>query len=162
MAHKFAIYSILVCLAVSWGCSGQKVTNVVVETETETPEPENKHPDFKNLLGIWKITSSVRNGEPHDKAVGNFFTFDETNLDAWIRDYGDIIAPYELDPTVEPKHLTVKLGNPPNDRIYTCIYELDGDSLKMCFKDRERPTGYESTAENEWTSHVLVRTESME
>jgi uncharacterized protein (TIGR03067 family) len=156
------MFSIMVCLAVSFGCSGDKAPPAEVEPEVEATQAENTHPDFQNLIGKWKIISSERHGEPNEKAVGNFFTFDETNLDAWIRSVGDIITPYELDPTVEPKHLTVKLGRPPNDRIFTAIYELDGDSLKICFKDRERPTGYKTTAENEWTSHVLQRTESYE
>ena len=41
--------------------------------------------------------------------------------------------------------------------IYTAIYELDGDDLKVCYRERERPTGFTTERGSMWTSHVLKR-----
>ena len=154
MASRFALILLLLSVTLV-GCSSEKPT-----ATTEEPVAEQAHPDYKNIQGIWKIVSSERNGEPNEEALGNFFTFEENYVTVWLRDFGDLGSSYELDP--EKKHFTVKMGSPPNDRIYTAIYELDGDNLKVCFKDRERPTGFTTTAENKWTSHKLERTASME
>ena len=70
---------------------------------------------------------------------------------------GDISLDYEIDPTTTPKHLTARMGRPPNEGIYTAIYELDGDNLKICYRERERPTGFETERGSMWTSHVLKR-----
>ena len=133
MPDRLATIMFAVGLAIAVGCSQSSTPEVVEDLDVEVVEPA--HPDVTNILGLWKIVSSEREGEPNEDAIGNFFTFENGQVKAWIREFGsDVVLTYELDPSTSPKHLTAKIGRPPNDRIYTGIYELDGDSLKSVSK----------------------------
>jgi uncharacterized protein (TIGR03067 family) len=117
----------------------------------------DSHPDYKDILGTWKIVSSEWDGSPNKRAVGNRITFETFKMEAWMKDLGEIILDYEIDPTKDPKQLDAMYGFPPDRVHYRAIYELDGNKLKICFRERERPTGYETERGSMWTSHVMER-----
>ncbi len=161
MKKELLILWIVLATATTFGCS-QESAPASKNGEAGADATVNRHPDYENLQGQWKIVSSEWDGEPNEEAVGNLFTFDGTNLRAWIRILGHRSLNYELDPTKEPKHLTAKSGRPPNESVYTAIYELDGDSLKLCFREHDRPTGFKTEVGSFQTSHVLQRTDGNE
>src|SRR5687768_8013437 len=57
----------------------------------------------------------------------------------------------ELDGAKTPKQLTLKDAR--RNGTYLGIYSLDGDTLKICYDDRERPVAF---ASSEGTSVVLA------
>ena len=152
---------IMVALCAAWGCNRQSASVSKTSEADAQKAAANQDPDFENIKGTWKIVSSEWDGEPNPKAVGNFFTFDGASLKAWLRDIGDVTLEYKIDPSKQPKHMTVKLGRPPNDMIYSAIYELNGDTLKVCFRERDRPTGFKTEVGTLWTSHVLERSDDL-
>ena len=152
-------------LLLTWvGCSDKEAAmQAAADAEAAAEEAKRaSHPDFEQIKGTWKIVTSEWDGDPNERAVGNFFTFENARMKAWIREIGDISLDYEIDPTKDPKHLTAVAGRPPNESRYTAIYELDGDTLKICFRERDRPTSFETERGSMWTSHVLKRTDGTE
>lgn len=158
---KFALW-LMLALCATCGCSKKAAAPPASGTANADASAADQDPDYKNIQGQWKIVSSEWDGEPNEQAVGNLFTFDGRNLQAWVRDIGTITLNYELDPTKQPKHLTARRGSGPKESIYTAIYELDGDTLKLCFRERDRPTSFKTTVGSFWTSHVLQRTDGTE
>ncbi len=155
MQSRYSTLAAAGALAFALGCSGGSAP----QSETSA---ERSHPDFKNILGTWKIVASEWDGDPNQEAIGNHFTFNNARMDAWLRTIGEISVDYEIDPTRNPKHLKATMGFPPNQTLYLGIYELDGDTLKLCFRKRERPTSFKTELGSMSTSHVLERIEGAE
>ena len=157
----FAILVMLVLLPMI-GCSKDKAASSeeaaakAAAAQAELAKRDS-HPDYKDILGTWKIVSSDWDGSPNERAVGNRFTFADFKMEAWMKDLGDIHLDYEIDPTQSPKHIDAMYGRPPDRAHYRGIYELDGTKLKICFRERERPTSYETERGSMTTSHVLDR-----
>jgi uncharacterized protein (TIGR03067 family) len=65
---------------------------------------------------------------------------------------------YKLDPTKKPKWIDLKEG----DRAMPGIYELDGDTLKVCYPERgkgKRSTAFESKPDSVNDVLVVLRRE---
>ena len=150
----------LVLLPIS-GCSKDDAA-AMKQAEAEAAEKaelakRNSHPDYQKLIGTWKIVSSEWDGSPNERAVGNRITFADFKMEAWMKDLGDIHMDYEIDPTKSPKQMDAMFGFPPDRVHYRAIYELDGTKLRICFRERNRPTSFETERGSMWTSHVLER-----
>ena len=141
----------VVMLLTATGC-GPKPADTEAEAVIEV---DKSHPDFKNILGTWVIVSSERFGEPNETAVGNRYTFREDKLSAWLQEFGDFNVDYTIDPTKDPKNFDFELGSEPS--IHRGIYQLDGDTLRLCFLTRNRPTSFKTKEGDPWVSHVLER-----
>jgi uncharacterized protein (TIGR03067 family) len=63
---------------------------------------------------------------------------------------GDMVveaATQKLDPSKSPKTLDAKVTDGPNKRVvYLSIYEISGDTLKVCFdpEGKKRPTEFKA------------------
>ena len=107
--------------------------------------------DWKKLAGAWKVDAAVLNGE--DQTA----TFKETVLTiqegkykvdfAGMSDAGTL----KIDPAKKPKLMTVTgTDGPSKGMTLPAIYEVDGDTLKVCYtlEGKDPPTEFKSTAEN--------------
>ena len=154
MRYGFTVVTVVIALLSTNGCSKQSTE---ATTDPETAKRDS-HPDYKDILGTWQIVSSEWDGDPYEEAVGNRFTFEEIRLHAWIKDLGgDLTVDYEIDPTKNPKHFDVKVGFEPNRTHLRGIYELDGETLRLCFRERERPTEFKTTQGTFGRFHVFER-----
>jgi uncharacterized protein (TIGR03067 family) len=104
--------------------------------------------DAEALKGMWKVTKAMRGGQPQpdvDKGVVLHFTEDE--LAPEIGGKKEKAAKYKLDPSKSPKQIDLMpMGAPESLKG---IYELKGDTLKLCFARKgERPASFDATGED--------------
>jgi uncharacterized protein (TIGR03067 family) len=100
--------------------------------------------DKDKLQGTWTVVSAEQDGKPANKAKGNTFTFAAEKVTFSQPKKTEAI--YELDSTQKPKHLTIKVkleieGIGPVEGVIRGIYQLEGDTLKICIggRDAQRP-----------------------
>jgi uncharacterized protein (TIGR03067 family) len=106
--------------------------------------------DQEKLQGEWTMQSGERDGEqfPDDllKSLKRTVTGDKYTI---TRD-GETFAKgtYTLDPSQKPKTIDAKLEG--NDQPVRGIYELDGDTLKICVAGpgEARPKEFATKAES--------------
>ena len=112
---------------------------------------------IEKLQGTWAVVAIEQKGatvpaEQIEKAkltlilTANGFTFKRPN--------GDSEGTFQIDTTKKTKTIDLK-GNFHKDKTVTMlgIYELEGDTLKVCVDEKTRPSEYKSTADGECSSH---------
>jgi uncharacterized protein (TIGR03067 family) len=119
--------------------------------------------DLARFEGVWKISIVEVEGvkrpdasfAAHRVIIGNDGTFVVVQGPKLTR--GKI----KLDPTRTPKHYeqTITHG-PAKGRVFSCIYEIDGDSYKVCgsFRGGPLPAVFESKPGSGLILQVLART----
>jgi uncharacterized protein (TIGR03067 family) len=112
--------------------------------------------DGERIQGVWTFTSSERAGKAENLPEGDFLKMEFTaetfrfHLPAGARHP----QPYKLDPGKKPKTIDWLAGgrNGPSEPLLG-IYELDGDTLLLCWgkKGQERPTEFKTaTGPGDW------------
>jgi uncharacterized protein (TIGR03067 family) len=129
-------------------------------TATAAPvESESVKEGLAKLTGTWKVKEWKRNGEDvpaEDAKVTRFIiNGDKIIVDTGTKkDMGTItIDPKKKPATIDIKSETYKV-------TLLCIYELDKDSLKICFPidaKEKRPTKFGSTKDDDTGLLVLER-----
>jgi uncharacterized protein (TIGR03067 family) len=120
---------------------------------------ETARTDHDRMQGTWTVLSWETGGEryPAEKfnnlrveIAGDRFVFHEGKT-TWEMEF-------KLNPGSNPKSIDL---TPPDGPANPGIYELEGDTLKVCFnKGQERPKDFTTSAEGERTSFVLKREKS--
>jgi uncharacterized protein (TIGR03067 family) len=109
--------------------------------------------ELKKLEGTWATVSIEAAGHKvsdEDKIKTRKLT---TKGDKYTLKVGDetVQGTIEINPTKKPKTIDVKPDSGSNKgKTLLGIYELDGDSLKICLAlpGRDRPTAFTTAAEN--------------
>ena len=103
--------------------------------------------DAKAIEGAWMPIQAELAGRPLPAAVLNTISLKMTGgryeVTAERADYGT----YTLDATTQPKGMTVTGTNGPNQgKTFPCIYELHGDTLRICYdlSGKQQPTEFKS------------------
>jgi uncharacterized protein (TIGR03067 family) len=113
-----------------------------------TDDPKN---DRAKIQGTWEVVEFVVNGQaiPEEQSKEMRFVFTEdkmTLMGSPGRDKREYT--YTLDPAVTPRAIdTSPLDGPFKGKKGPAIYELDGDTLKLCIPNKEtkdRPTEFKS------------------
>jgi uncharacterized protein (TIGR03067 family) len=108
--------------------------------------------DLEKLQGTWEITEVVINGKtlPAEKVKGGQVVFkgDEMTVKEGDDDKDPRKFTVKLDPGKKPKALdTTALNRDQKGAVSPAIYELDGDTLKLCSPNndsKERPRAFKS------------------
>jgi uncharacterized protein (TIGR03067 family) len=107
--------------------------------------------DWKKMAGTWKVDSATLNGQDTTaglKAVVLTIEEGKYNVDfAGMADAGTV----KLDPAKKPKQMTITgTDGPSKGKTMPAIYEVEGDTLKVCYAldGKEPPAEFKSTAEN--------------
>ena len=107
--------------------------------------------DWKKLAGTWKVESAVLNGEDQSAVFKEtVLTVEEGKYKvdfAGMTDTGTL----KIDPAKKPKLMTITgTDGPSKGKSLPAIYEIDGDTLKVCYTldGKDPPTEFKSTAEN--------------
>ena len=103
--------------------------------------------DMEALQGKWQLVSMQRDGEAVDvsKDASRVITGDKYELT--LRPGLSIEGTYKIDPTAKPKKMeTTATSGPYKDQELLGIYELSGDTLKICYAPpgKERPTEFKT------------------
>ena len=117
--------------------------------------------DLDRLQGIWSVTALEMDGQQMPAAMladarivikGKRFT--STGMGAVYK------GTLELDATTRPRQLNMKFdAGPEKGNTNLCIYELDGDTWKICIATRGsvRPSRFASTPGSGFAFETLIR-----
>jgi len=119
--------------------------------------------DTAALQGTWKVTASTSKGEKVPaKDLDLLLSIKGDSIT--VREGGKTVMnfTYSVDPTKKVKEIDLTLGvGPQKGRIDRGIYEIDGDTLRICIqsnKDAPRPTEFVSRTDSEVWLVILQRT----
>jgi uncharacterized protein (TIGR03067 family) len=116
--------------------------------------------DMKLLQGTWSLISLERDGvaAPLPKEAVRVITDDKYAMT--LKPGLTIEGTYTIDPAAKPKRMeTTPSSGPYKDKPLLGIYELDGDTLKICYASpgKERPTEFTSKEGSGWILSVHKR-----
>jgi uncharacterized protein (TIGR03067 family) len=118
--------------------------------------------DDQLLQGSWKVIAAEQGGKPEQTSVGGVFSFANGKMTA--KKNGKLIGDgtYQLAPAKSPKWIDVTLTFKASGRkhVYQGIYEVKGDTLKMCHgaPGGERPSRFAAPADTpDWVLATLQR-----
>jgi uncharacterized protein (TIGR03067 family) len=116
------------------------------------PSRQAARDDLKKFQGTWECVSMEREGDeiPPEQLKGSSVVY-EDDMATLYRD-GEFFRRgiITLDPSKTPKRInTWDLGGPYADESVPGIYEIDGDTLKICFSRPKaaRPTEFTTKKE---------------
>jgi uncharacterized protein (TIGR03067 family) len=114
--------------------------------------------DLEKLQGDWSMVSSEHTGQKlPDEAVKEYTrTIKDGQVTVFVSGKAVVEATIKIDPTKKPKTMDVTYTSGDNkDKTMPGIYEIDGDTCKVCFApvDKERPTEFGA---KEGTDHVVT------
>lgn len=106
--------------------------------------------DAKAMQGSWKPAKAELAGLPMPEAVLKTISLklDNGKYEVLVGDKPDR-GTYTMDATTKPKSLTITGTEGPNQgKTLPCIYELKGDTLRVCYdlSGAKRPTEFKSVA----------------
>jgi uncharacterized protein (TIGR03067 family) len=115
--------------------------------------------ELKRFEGTWSYASFIVEGKPLKEIEGNrlILSGDRFTITS-SRD--PVRGTYAVDPTKSPKTLDVTFGDGPDaGKTVKGIYELDGDTCKVCINlaDQPRPTEFASRPGDGHALEVLRR-----
>src|SRR5262245_6850514 len=120
--------------------------------------------EVRKFQGTWTIESSETGGKklPAGDLKGLIVTFVGDKHTVKNGDEVVQVGTQKLDPSRSPKAIDVTMTEGPNKgAVMLGIYEIDGDTLKVCFdpKGKKRPTEFKSApgSENFVNVHKRVK-----
>jgi uncharacterized protein (TIGR03067 family) len=120
--------------------------------------------EVKKFQGTWTIESSKSGGKelPANELKGLIVTFEGDKHTVKKGDEVIQVGTQKLDPSKSPKTIDVTMTEGPNKgTVMLGIYEINGDTLKVCFdpEGKKRPTEFKSApgSENFVNVHKRVK-----
>jgi uncharacterized protein (TIGR03067 family) len=106
--------------------------------------------DAKAVQGSWTPARAELGGQPVANDVLKIISLKLENgkYEVFVGDKPDR-GTYTIDSTTKPKSMTITgTEGPNNGRTYPAIYELKGDTLRICYdlSGAKRPTEFKSSA----------------
>lgn len=135
----------------------------------EDPKADGARHD-KDLEGSWVVVSTLRDGEPGERQVGDRFTFQDGQITIKTDepDAREQVATYTVDPSQNPRWIDVRPrpreSSDPADReppVIQGIYKIEAGMLTICLgsRDAKRPTAFASEPGSRTILAVLKRPE---
>jgi uncharacterized protein (TIGR03067 family) len=124
--------------------------------------------DQEALQGTWVMTAKEFMGkkasEDEIKKLGTRIVLKGDTVTVSTLDAGEYVvvseATFKLDPATKPKSMDLTVtGGPSKGKSGLAIYELDGDTLKVCWAidEEKRPTRFAGPKDSEWIFVVYKR-----
>jgi uncharacterized protein (TIGR03067 family) len=142
-------------------CSPPSETTVASDGSKATNNKEPMRTDAEKLEGAWQATSVETDGKkaPADFAARIQMRFDKGFLmvKGLFGDNREVACQLKLDSDKKPK--TIDYTGLGTKQTVLGIYELDGDTLKLCIvtRERERPKEFKTEAGSNLTLLELKR-----
>jgi uncharacterized protein (TIGR03067 family) len=111
--------------------------------------------EMKKLEGTWTVVTQERGGSPVKNSKGTFTFAKSKYTIRWDKDKHEKGGKFKVDPTKSPKEMDIVADTPGGEVKLKGIYQIKGDSLKMCIdqKGGERPTKFTTLA---GTGQILI------
>jgi uncharacterized protein (TIGR03067 family) len=107
--------------------------------------------EWKKLAGTWKVDMATFNGDDSTALFKDtVLTLEEGKYKVAFAKMNDV-GTITLDPDKKPKQMTITgTDGPSKGKTLPAIYEVDGDTLKVCYatEGKDPPKEFKSTAEN--------------
>jgi uncharacterized protein (TIGR03067 family) len=118
--------------------------------------------EVKKFQGTWTFESSEAGGNelPADDLKTLILTFEGDKHTVKKGDEVIQVGTQKLDPSRSPKTIDVTMAEGPHKgTVMLGIYEIDGDTLKVCFdpEGKKRPTEFKSAAGSNYFFNVHKR-----
>jgi uncharacterized protein (TIGR03067 family) len=124
--------------------------------------------DQEALQGTWIMTAKEFMGkkatEDEIKKLGTRVVIKEETITISTLDVGEYVVvselTFKLDPSAKPKAMDLAATSGPSEgKKGLAIYELDGDTLKVCYAidEDKRPTRFAGPKDSEWIFAVYKR-----
>jgi internalin A len=126
----------------------------------DDPKDDAAKKEREKLAGTWKVTSAERDGQP-DKvskdAVTTYTADGKFSVKFADGTTGD--GTYKLDPSKTPKEVDYTMNYGPNKgKPHEGIYSLEGETLKICRSDPDKPRPKEFTTKTDSGQMLFVLT----
>jgi uncharacterized protein (TIGR03067 family) len=124
-------------------CVGFTASGVLADDKADIEK------ETKKFQGTWNFESSESGGNqiPADQLKGFILTFEGDKHTLKMGDQVVQVGTQKIDPSKSPKTIDVTMTEGPNKgMVMLGIYEIDGDTLKVCFdpQGKKRPTEFKS------------------
>ncbi len=121
------------------------------------PSKEDVAKELKQLDGIWIIVGVHVQGNDRSESIADQdrFVFSGTRLSMYTGGReGKFTA--TIDPSAKPKTLDMSFDQDGQKSILPAVYEIAGDSMRLCyaFPDEPRPSGF--TTRPEWKAFAFT------
>ena len=110
--------------------------------------------DEAQLKGTWTVISEEDNGKA-SKVKDATVTIGAGKITVKVKGKKDQESTYKVDTTKKPKAIDIVVDDGKKSKLG--IYELDGDTLKLCFGEKARPTEFKTSQESPGLLLVLKR-----
>jgi uncharacterized protein (TIGR03067 family) len=141
--------------------AGMLALGLLGRVAAQTPEERLKHEEEK-LAGTWHLTAAKANGQrvPAEHVPDLKLTFKAGKFTAQLGKGEPQEGTYKLDPIKNPKRIDLnRTQGPEQGRKQVGIYELTGDTLKICACDasKSRPTDFDTRDKPGYSVLILKR-----
>jgi uncharacterized protein (TIGR03067 family) len=131
-------------------------------TGTRADDKADAEKELKKFHGVWTFESVEAGGQkaPADGLKGLTVTFAGDKYTVKKGDEVIQVGTQKLDPSKSPKAIDVTVTEGlKKGAVMLGIYEIDGDTLKVCFDEegKKRPTEFKSPAGSETFVNVHKR-----
>ena len=117
-----------------------------------------EHP--QSLNGVWNVVSSEIQGAPDRLYAGHEIRFSENQM-VITGPFQQYTMSFTVDSDKKPSHLNIFTEDAGDDpKPSNWIYELDGDTLKLCWNGKDgtiRPEAFETDENSDSVLLVLER-----
>jgi uncharacterized protein (TIGR03067 family) len=141
------------CLGGNWGTA---MASEPTEAESASKDEDRVRKELARLEGVWRPTwvesGGVRAAAKEIEGFDDPFVVKEGKTKWTTTEGKEYDVAIKVDPTKTPKILDRKVINregPLKDLVSRAIYELEGDTLRICFnaeQEDKRPTKFTSEA----------------
>lgn len=131
-------------------------------------QAQDARKDQELLQGTWVMAAKEFMGkkatEDEIKKLGTRAVIKENTITISTLDAGEYVvvseSTFKLDPATKPKSMDIAVtSGPSKGKTGLAIYELDGDTLKVCYAidEGKRPTRFAGPPDSEWIFVVYKR-----
>jgi len=145
--------------------AGLALTSLVVGAllAADVSENEANTKDVQQLQGTWQLTAGEYDGKRYSElqVKQSQIVFDGNRYSVPASDVGfSQTGTIKIDATTKPKRLEFSPAQDPDmGKTFLGIYELEGDTYKVCFAlpGKERPKEFVSEPFSGYTLHIWKR-----